>query len=286
MSFGDIAPDLPVNPPVPTPPALCELQRLLKPLAANNAALRNTTSSLESEHSLQASELKRARALREQNRQIAQAAAGLVTSIDLQIVAADPDLADKAEASKREFHHHLDDFSEALTDSVVAERHLIAKHAASHTDSASPASQNPRGMSMTTTQVAIEQDAALPRSSTESDPLLAKSRTRTAQEQAILREIQANDKLVQERHTALSEIQASVDDVNSIFNDLAVMVGDQRSQVEYVEVAVGDAAGNVSAATREIEKTQRRREARKRFFFVTLLSIAAIIALFLIFLLS
>lgn len=118
---------------------------------------------------------------------------------------------------------------------------------------------------------------------TETEPLLAANRGR---EEAMLREVRMNDGLVRERNVALSEIRASVEDVNAIFKDLAVMVGEQNEQVEYVEVAVAEAAFAVDRGGRELGKTQRRRERRKGVFFCALLSIALVIALMVIIVLS
>ena len=116
----------------------------------------------------------------------------------------------------------------------------------------------------------------------ETDALLPKPPRQTTAEAATLRELQSTDTYVRERNAVLTEIQSSVDDVNSIFRDLAVMVGDQQVHVDYIDVAVGDSAENVSHARRELLRTQRRRERRKSVFFCTLLAIAAIIVLFLV----
>lgn len=114
-------------------------------------------------------------------------------------------------------------------------------------------------------------------------PLLAR---RTRGERAVAREIEGNDVLVRERGEVLEEIQASVQDVNLIFNDLAGMIGEQREQVEYVEVAVEEAAVNVGRGRQELLITQRRREGRRKLFFAGLLSAALVIAVLLVVLIS
>lgn len=274
MSFGDISPVLPPQPQSLAPPAISELQRLLKPLAANNAALRQATTRLHSKSPQTSLHLKRIRALREQNRQIARAAATISTSVDFQVAGHQPHVLARANQAKSEFQTLLDDFSNALTDSLDAERSYV------HTLA------SPQSHQLSQTQVAIEQENTPFKAPSENDPLLPHSPVRTQREAAALREVHTNNALVEERRAVLADVQSSIDDVNAIFKDLSLMISDQGAQVEHVEIAVSETTHNVAAARRELEKTQARREARKRFFFVTLLSIAFIIALFLIFLLS
>lgn len=283
MSFGDIARGAPrshaslltapVTPAASPTPAM-EFRGTLNALAANNAALRRTSAQLRAERPEDRPSLSRVRQLREQNREIAQAASVLKARVD------DPE-------AQRQFQALIGDFSSALHDSMRAERDALessSARAAEGEDMVSPTSRLTEG------QVAVqaEENALEARPAAETDPLLPSSATRlhTASEAAVLREIQGNDSLVRERNQVLTEIQSSVEDVNSIFNDLAVMIGDQRTQVEYVEVTVGDATENMANARRELIRTQRRRERRKSFFFCALISIALVIALFLIILLS
>jgi syntaxin VAM3 len=103
-----------------------------------------------------------------------------------------------------------------------------------------------------------------------------------AQEGAVLREMRGNEALRGEREAALRDVHASVADVNAIFVDLASMVGEQASQVEYVELQLGDAGESVGRAKKELETGVRRRESRKKLFFITLLFIAAVFAVFLV----
>lgn len=122
---------------------------------------------------------------------------------------------------------------------------------------------------------------------TETDPLLGGRRVAGGvQDEAVLREVRANEGLVTERNVALSKIRTSVEDVNVIFKDLASMIGDQNEQVEFVEVAVAEAAVAVKRGGKELQKTQVRREGRKGVFFCALLSIALVIALMVVIVLS
>lgn len=104
--------------------------------------------------------------------------------------------------------------------------------------------------------------------------------------QAVRNELLVNESDIQEREQKIIEIQASVNDVNAIFKDLAGMVGDQGVHIDHVELAVGESVQNISAAKRELERTKRRNQKRRKFFFCTLLCLAAILAVFLIILLS
>lgn len=280
MSFGDISSGRSREPstllqgqlssPMLTPDA--ELRGTLKALAANNAALRRTSQQLRSPNPAQHPPLNRIRELREQNRDIARAAAGFASRVD-------------SPEARAQFQFLIEEFSDALRESVKAETDTLEMASTP----SSTTTKEPRNL--TENQVAVQLDEERkvlhPQGPSETDPLISgSSHLQTANEAAVLREIHSNDTFVRERNAVLTEIQSSVDDVNSIFKDLAVMVGDQQSQVDYIDVAVGDAAENVSHARRELLKTQRRREKRKSVFFCTLLSIAAIIALFLIIVLS
>ncbi|CAN8066884.1 unnamed protein product [Agarophyton chilense] len=276
MSFGDVALTLP-SADAQSAPVIAELQRLLKPLSANNSALRNTTKSLLNPQSGSPPDLKRVRALREQNRQIARAAQALVTAIDTRLAAASTQVVQRAGAAKKEYQLHLDEFSAALQQSVRAEKQYI--------ESTQQAYFQERNRRETESQASLQQEQDAIRIASESEPLL-QSAQRTARERATLRELSTNQSLARETNQVLTEVHSSIDDVNTIFKDLAVMIGDQRSQVEYVEVAVADSELNVQRAQRELEKTKRRHERNKRFFFGALVTMALVIAVVLILLLS
>ncbi|KAI0561192.1 hypothetical protein FGB62_91g02 [Gracilaria domingensis] len=276
MSFGDVSLTFPAA-DAQSAPAISELQRLLKPLAANNAALRDTTKALLDPQPQAPPDLKRVRALREQNRQIARAAASLVTAIDTRLAAASAQIVQNASTAKREFQFHLDEFSDALQQSIRAEKQYVESIQEAHAEERSRRQEE--------NEAALQQEREALRIASETDPLL-QSAQRTERERATLREQSAHQSLARETNHVLAEVQTAVDDVSSIFKDLAVMVGDQRSQVEYVEVAVSDSAVNVERAQRELEKTKKRHERDKRFFFAALITVALVIAVILILLLS
>ena len=277
MSFGDLSsrtsPSENFTPSVI--PQLSELKRFFTPLAANTAALRKATALLSKDE--KQVDLKRIRALREQNRQIAVTAGNSVKAIDSLIDRESPDVIEAAQATKLEFHRLLDDFSIALTESVEAEKLAVGRNHDIESN----------GSAMNEQQVAIEQEQ-INRQAQETDSLLSTSQPQyhTAREAAIQREIQDNDRFLRERNAILVETQTSILEVNSIFRDLATMISDQGSQIEHIEETTAETAITISRTRRELEKTQQRREDRKKFFFCTLLSIALIIAVLLIILLS
>lgn len=240
--------------------ARAELRGDVRALRANTAALRRCNAALRAgarEGAPVSAHLRSVRALRTQNRELARAAAaGAAGVVGEERVA---------------FEGAVEEFSGALRESVECEKEALAVAV---------------GAARTESEVAVAEEEAEKIPLVGNENVYAPASLETAREQAMKREIHSNNLLVRERDTALREIQTSVDDVNSIFKDLAVMIGEQAAQLEHVEVALGDAVENVSGARRELAKTQRRRDARKRFFFCTLLIIAAIFAVFLIVLLS
>lgn len=277
MSFGDISSNLQLPSDTRTLPVVLELQRLLKPLSANNAVLRNTTELLLSNDPAKKPDLKRIRALREQNKQIARAAADMVATVDVQVAGQLPDVISKARQARNQFQQLIDDFSQALSQSMQAEQtYLRAMLGAQQNADAAPANKL-----LNESQIAVGEEIAS-HAPTESDPLLPASKQVYSREQALLREIQDNDTFAKERGQVLTDVQSSIEDVNAIFKDLAHMVNDQRSQTDHIEVNIRDSVENVSGATRELGKTQKRRESRKRFFFSLLLAIAAVLAVLII----
>lgn len=313
-SRGEFAATLP-RPPrlprlLPPPPAAAELRGNLAALSANNAALRR----LSEPGALRApNALRRARALRAQNRDLARAADRLAEKLDhvdrtdnLEQSSLTPAVSQQdgvAQDLRMELRKVLSEFGEALRESIEAEKNAVAAQPLLFVPAdGTPASPVPpsanAGIAAMRGTPGVPSDSgsllgarAPPRSATsamnqpdETTSLLSKSIS--AEEHALIREIRSNDALRRERDAAMRQVQASIEDVNAIFKDLAVMVGDSASQVDYVEVQLGDAGDSVRAARKELDIAQRRRAKRKRFFFCTLLTIAAIFAVFLLILLT
>lgn len=285
MSFGDLAPNLPVTAGLfvqPSPPtaasAAAELRGDLAALAANNAALRRSSAALRATPSNVPphAELRRVRTLRSQNRELARNATALANRLDdFAVASTDRQLERTATKLREELRTLLAEFSEALRESVECEKAAVA---------VAPLKQTARVLSPNS--VAVEESQAL-RTPRETDALLSSVQTqRSLQEDALLREMRANDQLREQRNDALREIQTSVDDVNAIMKDLAVMIGDQGTQLDYVEVTVSEAADRNDAAQRELSRAEKRREGKRRFFFALLIVVASIIAVLLLILLS
>lgn len=272
MSFGDISPlrrapassllqphRLPSRSLTPD----AQLRGTLNALAANNATLRRTSDLLRSPNKLLHPPLNRVRQLRKQNRDIARAAANFAHSVE-------------EDTTRQEFQKLVEEFTDALRESVEAETDALEMESAAREVATTQWSEGHVALQVEDEEKKLVNAPPLG----EKDALLQKTAPRTAKEAATLRELQVTDSYVRERNAMLTEIQSSVDDVNSIFRDLAIMVGDQQTQIDYIDVSVEDTAENVANARRELLRTQRRRERRKSMFFCTLLSIAAIIVLF------
>lgn len=291
MSFGDItahSPPRATPSPLPSsyPSPSTQIQGSFNALAANNAALRRLSRQLRSPDPALHPSLKCVRALREQNREIARAAATFAARLDVP-------------AERARFQRLIEDFQAALKESVEAEREALQKMSSNGMGAVGGDGGGGDGgrkiggeTELTESQVAMG-DIIGRGSGRVTDYGSMEGRTaerekvwRTRNEQAVLREIETNDAIVRERNAVLRDIQNSVDDVNSIFKDLAVMIADQRAQVEYVEVNVGESMENVDKGNRELVRTQERRERRRGTFFCLLMPIAILIALFLIVLLS
>jgi hypothetical protein len=266
MSFDDARPTFPSPSAPPSPsispahpnPTTSELRGLLAALSANNAALRRLSSS-----GLQdASSLRRLRDLRAQNRELARVAAAL------------SDRLPAGAPLRAEFHAVIVAFGDALKASVDQEKRALS-FLRGGTGAVGGANGALRPATETTPLLVVEEESEL-QAQVETQEGAA----------AVVRELRSNDALRRERDAAMRQVQASVDDVNAIFKDLAVMVGEQSAQVDYVELQLGDAAVSVGAARRELDRAHARGSRRKKLFFMTLMSVALIVALFLIILLS
>lgn len=321
MSFGDVSDSgmagmssSPYSPTSHVSPISEQLRGKVAAMRANNASLRRMSGSLiirtdqdvadEDAESVRASNisiLRRLRILRVQNRELAHAA-GMMAP---QLPVDDP--------SRIAFEDAVAEFGEALKQSM--EREKIAVVGDFQIDSTPP--DTSPGSSPSRTSRSMNDGDAREALVTEQSPLLMKdSSTKVALQEeeekrsrqnyggfaspsssqqqsyttthhdAVLREIQSNELLRRERDAAMREVQTSIEDVNAIFKDLALMVGEQNAQVEYVELHIGDAADNMKAAKKQLDRAQRKREKRKRFFFFMLLCIALFVAFLLLILLS
>lgn len=271
MSFGDLQsmPTLVELHESPTPPTTSttststELQRLLKPLALNNAALKETTRELMSTSAtttINTTTLKRMRALRDQNRHIASAVANLLAT------STDETSQQVEDEQHVELTRLLQEFQHVLSQSIQVERNIMSRNSSQN---GNPNYEN--------RQTGFD----------ESDPLLIDiQQDDQVQAQNYDAVVDMKHVYLDERSSSLAQIQSSVDDVNSIFKELASLVNDQRSQVEYIDMNMDDSKRQIEVARRELEITRRKRSARKSLFFCTLIIIALVIAAFLIIMLT
>lgn len=223
-------------------------------------ALRANTTALHRLSAQRPFDARRTRALRAQSRDLAAAAASL-----------------DGGGGGEEVQSALRDFGVALRESVAAEQESVAEVAVAVEEGEEARrrlndGERGDGAPADAVHVVGEQTS-----------LLAGKNAVAVAEEA---EFRANEQLRREREAALRDVHASVADVNAIFVDLAGMVGEQSSQVEYVELQLGDAADNVRKAKKELESGNRRREKRKRLFFMALFCIAMIFSIFLVLVLS
>eukprot|EP00188_Purpureofilum_apyrenoidigerum_P005404 Plantae.Rhodophyta-Purpureofilum_apyrenoidigerum.ctg6989.p1 GENE.Plantae.Rhodophyta-Purpureofilum_apyrenoidigerum.ctg6989~~Plantae.Rhodophyta-Purpureofilum_apyrenoidigerum.ctg6989.p1 ORF type:complete len:266 (+),score=56.99 Plantae.Rhodophyta-Purpureofilum_apyrenoidigerum.ctg6989:342-1139(+) len=105
---------------------------------------------------------------------------------------------------------------------------------------------------------------------------------KSAEEQAM----ESNEQFMFQRQEAMSHVHQQLQDVNAIFKDLAVVIGDQGEQIEYIENATAEAKDDVTKGKREIKKRDARLHSRRKFFYMALLIMAFAIALFLLVMLS
>lgn len=252
MSFGDLR----------SPPVEAELSNLLTPLSLNNKALKQATAALRNATSPSESDLLRVNDLRERNREIALRAVELVNQSDADRI--NPEVHSRLAAL-------LEEFKTVVRDSKAAEENARARmrqqlDTRSYTDA---------GILPVSRLASNEDDPLIPRP--------ASVPSHVSPQNVLIPG--TDDPLLRERRDQMHNIRNAVEDVNAIFLDLASMIGDQRSNVELVEDTSADAAERINSATRQLERASARRESRKHFFFCSLISLASIIAVFLIFLL-
>lgn len=271
MSFGDLA-SMPRSAEseqsalASAANAATELHGNLRALAANSAALRLWESADDAQE-----ELQRVRALRSQNRDLVRNAVSLLTNIEA--AAAENDdaaLSAEAEDLREQLRETIQDFSDALRESIARERDAVA---AARPEPANVSSLPELGESRAPLSTA---------SGSETAPLLSAN----ASEEALRRELESTAGLREQRMTALREINTSVTHVNSIMVDLANMIGEQATSLEFVAVNVEDSLSTTAAARRQLLRARKGRERKQRLFFLGLALIASVIAVLIVILFS
>lgn len=272
MSFGELAslPHSADSDPPSVASAANELRGHLRALAANSASLRQWESAEDA-----AEELRRVRALRSQNRDLVRNSVALLGRLESAADEddADPKLRAEADDLRELLRERIEDFSDALRESIARERDAVAV--------ADP------GSAAADVSVLPELGASrAPLSSSqarEDAPLLAVADER---ETALRRELASTVELREQRVAALREIHTSVADVNDIMLDLASMIGDQATSLEFVAVNVEESFQSTAAAKRQLIRARKSREQKRRLFFLALAVVALVIALLLVVLLT
>ncbi len=278
MSFGELVSVPATGDDVnngPAPNIANELRQHLRALAANSAALRRWEGTSSAEDA--ATELRRVRSLRAQSRDLVRSAAALVTR--LETAADEPGAASslrpEADELRDLMRQHIDDFSDALRESISRERDAISITTQVSSPSTSNIATLPElGSSRQTPLTSIAE--------TETAPLLRAD----ANELALRRELESTEQLRIQRVSALREIQSSVEDVNGIMNDLAAIIGDQATTLEFVAVNIEESAAYSSSARSQLERARRGRETKQKLFFTVLATVAIVLAILIVIFLS
>eukprot|EP00171_Calliarthron_tuberculosum_P009835 IDg9835t1 len=258
MSFGELA-SLPRSEESSAPSetnAATELRGHLRSLAANSASLRQWESADDA-----AEELRRVRTLRSQNRDLVRNSVALLRRLESAADAdnADPMLRTEAEDLRELLHDRIEDFSVALRESIARERDAVAVAAPAPADISALPELGAARAPLSATQAG------------EDAPLLA---VEDAREAALRRELAGTTELREQRVTALREIHTSVADVNDIMMDLASMIGDQATSLEFVAVNVEESFQSTAAAKRQLIRARKSRAQKRRLFFLALVMLA------------
>lgn len=275
MSFGDLKSLPKPGAPSPVPQSVSlanELRAHLRALSANSASLRNWEGSSSAADA--ASEVTRVRSLRNQNRDLVRKCASLLAQLeDSGQLESDPALRAEVEELKELYRQRIEDFAEALPESLARERDAIAAAQVVNSE-ATVASLPELGNS--------RQSNANGGVYNEGSGLLRAS----ANDAALVREYEGTARLREERVTALREIERSVEDVNVTMTELASLIGEQESTLEYVAVNIEESSQVYAAAHRELLRARRGRERKQKLFYSILAVVALIIAMLIVILLS
>ena len=90
-------------------------------------------------------------------------------------------------------------------------------------------------------------------------------------------EIILNESIIQERTEGIKEIQRAIYDVNEIFRDLGILVGDQGNLLGRIEDNIENAATGTRDAAQELNRANERRKARSWTLLKLILALLVII---------
>lgn len=89
--------------------------------------------------------------------------------------------------------------------------------------------------------------------------------------------------LVKEREESLRQLEQDIQDINTIFKDLAVMVYDQGEVIDVIEDNVEQAAEDVEQGVKQLDKAQEyQSSARRKKLFLILILIAVLVVIVII----
>lgn len=93
----------------------------------------------------------------------------------------------------------------------------------------------------------------------------------------------ANEAIIAEREVGIGQLSRSVQEVNEIFQDLALLVNEQGTQIDNIQTNIETAASRTDAGVRELARASRhQRAARGRMLIITACVLVLIIILFMV----
>jgi len=77
-------------------------------------------------------------------------------------------------------------------------------------------------------------------------------------------DLQFSAAVIMEREQGIREIEKSVHDVNDIFRDLAVLIGDQGNMLDDIEAGISHTAQHTDTANSELKKAAANKKKARR----------------------
>lgn len=96
-------------------------------------------------------------------------------------------------------------------------------------------------------------------------------------------QVVANEQVIAEREVSINHLARSVQEVNEIFQDLALLVNEQGTQIDNIQTNIETAATRTDAGVRELARASRsQRRARGRMLIITACVLVLLIVLFVV----
>lgn len=133
-------------------------------------------------------------------------------------------------------------------------------------------------------QIIINSETASKASSEEREPLIAQQTTKM-QERQLVNEISYNQALIIEREHGIQEIQAAMNEINTIFKDIGTLVTEQQLGFDNIAENVEMIASRTRNAANEIriaEDYRRRRPLVNCWWFMLALLLSLIVIAFIL----